>query len=103
MKIKTGDNVIVISGSRKDKNKQGKVLKTFNDTNMVLVEGINIKKKITPDATTGKKVMVDMEFPINASNVMFYDEKASKRSRLGYIKKDDKKVRVAKASGTELK
>lgn len=102
MKIKKGDNVIVISGSRKDKNKQGIVLKTLKDNNMVLVEGINIKKKITPDAT-GKKSIVEMEFPINASNVMFYDEVAKKGSKLGFIKKDDKKVRVAKASGTELK
>ena len=103
MKIKKGDNVIVSSGSRKDKNKQVKVLQIFKNENKVLVEGINIKKKITSDAT-GKKAMVDMEFPVDASNVMFYDEKAKKGSRLGF-KVDDKgnKVRVAKASGTELK
>lgn len=103
MKIKKGDNVIVSSGSRKNKNKQGKVLEVFKKENKVLVEGINIKKKITRD-TTGKKKMVDMEFPIDVSNVMFYDEKAKKGTRLGF-KVDDKgnKVRVAKASGTELK
>lgn len=103
MKIKKGDNVIVTSGSRKDKNKQGKVLEIFKNENKVLVEGINIKKKITRDAN-GKKSMVDMEFPIAVSNVMFYDEKAKKGSRLGF-KVDEKgnKVRVAKASGTELK
>jgi len=102
MKIKVGDNVIVTSGSRKDKNKQGKVLKTLIDSNMVVVEGVNFKKKITPDAN-GKKTMVDVEFPINASNVMFYDEKSKKGTRLGYTQKDGKKVRVAKASGTEIK
>jgi large subunit ribosomal protein L24 len=102
MKIKTGDNVIVVSGSRKDKNKQGKVLKTFASNNTVLVEGVNIKKKVTRD-TAGKKTMVDVEFPVNVSNVMFYDEQAKKGTRIGYIEKDGKKVRVAKASGTELK
>ena len=102
MKIKKGDNVIVVSGSRKDKNKQGKVLKTIIADNTVVVEGVNIKKKITRD-TAGKKVMVDVEFPVNASNVMFYDESAKKGTRIGYISKDGKKVRVAKASGTELK
>ena len=60
MKIKKGDNVIVVSGSRKDKNKQGKVLKTIIADNMVVVEGVNIKKKVTRDAA-GKKAMVDME------------------------------------------
>jgi len=102
MNIKVGDNVIVVSGSRKDKNKQGKVLKTFKDNDTVVVEGVNMKKKVTRDPS-GKKVMVDIEFPLHASNVMFYDEKAKKGSRIGYIIKDGKKVRVAKASGTELK
>jgi large subunit ribosomal protein L24 len=102
MKIKKGDNVIVKSGSRKDKNKQGIVLKTFTETDMVVVEGVNIKKKITRD-TTGKKAMVDAETPIHVSNVMFYDETAKKGTRVGYTQKDGKKVRVAKASGTELK
>jgi len=102
MKIKVGDNVIVKSGSRTDKNKQGKILKTFADTDMVVVEGVNIKKKVTRDAT-GKKVMVDTETPIHVSNVMFFDEKAKKGTRVGYTQKDGKKVRVAKASGTELK
>lgn len=102
MKIKTGDNVIVVAGSRTDKNKQGKVLKTFVDTDMVVVEGVNIKKKVTRDAS-GKKVAVDTETPIHVSNVMFYDEKSKKGTRLGYTQKDGKKVRVAKASGTELK
>lgn len=46
--------------------------------------------------------MVDIEFPIDASNVMIYDEKAKKGTRIGYIVKDGKKVRVMKASGTEL-
>lgn len=102
MKIKTGDNVIVKSGSRKDKNKQGKVLKTFSETDMLIVEGVNIKKKVTRD-TAGKKVMVDTETPIHVSNVMFYDEQSKKGTRVGYTQKDGKKVRVAKASGTELK
>ena len=102
MNIKLGDNVIVISGSRKDKNKQGKVLKTFKANDTIVVEGVNIKKKVTRDPN-GKKTMVDVEFPIHASNVMFYDEQAKKGSRIGYIMKDGKKVRVAKASGTELK
>lgn len=103
MKIKTGDTVIVVSGSQKDKQKKGKVLKVFKETDQVLVEGINIKKKVTRDAA-GKKAMVDMEFPVHVSNVMFFDEKAKKGTRIGFTT-DAKgnKVRVAKASGTELK
>lgn len=102
MKIKLGDTVIVTSGSRNDKGKQGKVLKRFVEEQKVLVEGINLKKKVVRDAQ-GKKSMVDVEFPVHVSNVAFYDESSKKGSRLGTIVKDGKKVRVAKASGTELK
>lgn len=102
MKIKTGDNVIVISGSRKDKNKQGKVLKTFSQENKVLVEGVNLKKKVVRDAQ-GKKSMVDVEFPVHVSNVAVYDDSSKKGTRIGYTHKEGKKVRIAKASGTELK
>lgn len=102
MKIKTGDTVIVISGSRQDKGKQGKVLKRFVEDQKVVVEGINLKKKVVRDAS-GKKTLVDVEFPLHVSNVAFYDEKSKKGTRLGSVVKDGKKVRVAKASGTELK
>ena len=103
MKIKVGDNVVVVSGSRNDKNKKGKVLEVLKDTNKILVEGINIKKKISRDAQ-GKKAIVEMEFPVDASNVLFFDEKAKKGSRIGYTTDaQGNKVRVAKASGTELK
>ncbi|MCI5050687.1 MAG: 50S ribosomal protein L24 [Candidatus Pacebacteria bacterium] len=102
MKIKTGDTVIVISGSRKDKGKQGKVLKTLVEENKVVVEGVNLKKKVTRNAQGGK-TMVDVEFPVHVSNVAFYDEKAKKATKLGASVKDGKKVRVAKASGTEIK
>ncbi len=95
--------VVVKSGSRNDQGKKGKVLAVFKDENKVVVEGVNFKKKVTRDAQ-GKKSIVEVEYPVNASNVMFFDEKAKKASRIGYTK-DAKgnKVRVAKASGTELK
>lgn len=102
MKIKTGDTIIVISGSRQDKGKQGKVLKTLVEENKVLVEGINLRKKVVRDAQGGKS-LVEVEFPVHVSNVAFYDEKSKKGTRLGAVIKDGKKVRVAKASGTELK
>lgn len=103
MKIKTGDTVVVISGSRKDRQKKGKVLRTFASQNKVLVEGINMKKKIQRDPASGKKTIVDVEFPINASNVMFFDEKAKKGTRVGYELKDGKKLRLAKASENSIK
>jgi large subunit ribosomal protein L24 len=68
MKIKKGDNVIVITGS--NKGKSGKVLKAIPASNLVVVEGINMKKK----AHKGKKKgdisqILEIAMPIHASNV----------------------------------
>ena len=51
MKIKKDDLVIVIAG--KDKGKTGKVLKTFKETNKVIVEGVNEKTKFKKKSQQG--------------------------------------------------
>ena len=102
MKIKKGDTVIITSGSRKDKKRTGKVLDIVKGKDMIVVEGVNIKKKITKDAA-GKKTMVDVEYPVHVSNVMFYDEKAKAGSRIAIEGAGKDKKRVTKKSGTTLK
>ncbi|MFA6463936.1 MAG: 50S ribosomal protein L24 [Candidatus Paceibacterota bacterium] len=68
MKIKKGDNIIVITG--KDKGKTGKVSKVFPKTNAVLVPGINIKKKHQkPRNQNQKGQIIDIPTPVDASNV----------------------------------
>ncbi|MEI6479082.1 MAG: 50S ribosomal protein L24 [bacterium] len=68
MKIKKGDNIIVMTG--KDKGKTGKVSKVFPKQNSVLVPGINIKKKHQkPRSTNQKGQIIDIPTPIDASNV----------------------------------
>ena len=68
MKIKKGDNIIVITG--KDKGKTGKVTKVFPKQNSVLVPGINIKKKHQkPRSSNQKGQILDIPTPIDASNV----------------------------------
>ncbi len=68
MKIKKGDNIIVIAG--KDKGKKGKVTKAFPALNRVLVEGVNKAKKHQKPRKSGEKgQMIEIERPINVSNV----------------------------------
>ena len=43
MKIKKGDNVIILAGD--DKGKKGKVVKSLPTVNKVIVEGINMVKR----------------------------------------------------------
>lgn len=102
MKIKKGDHVIVLSG--KDKGKSGTVLRTFKDTEKVLVEGISIVKRHEKAKRRGSVGQtVEREMPIHASNVGLKDKKTGKASRAGYTfegeGKDRKKVRITKASG----
>jgi large subunit ribosomal protein L24 len=68
MKIKSGDNIIVITG--KDKGKTGKVLKAFPRELRIVVEGINIKKRHQRPTQEGKKgQLVERAHPIHISNV----------------------------------
>lgn len=68
MKLKKGDNVIVIAG--KDKGKKGKIVKVLVADNKVIVGGVNMMKKHQRPRKSGEKgSMRDMEMPLHASNV----------------------------------
>ncbi len=102
MKIKKGDNVIVTSGA--SKGKKGTVVKVFVASDKVLIDGVNLKKKHTKKRTTGGQgQVVDVPRPIHVSNVMLVDPKGGKPTRLGAKMIGDKKVRIARKSGQEIK
>ena len=68
MKIKKGDNVIVIAGS--NKGKKGKVVKAMPATNQVIVEGVNLRKKAHKSKKKGDPSQIlDVAMPIHVSNV----------------------------------
>lgn len=103
MKLKSGDKVIVISG--KDKNKVGIIQKALPRENKVIVEGVNVRKKhVKPTQSNPEGSIQEIYAPIDASKVMFYDEKSKKGSRLGYkYDKDGNKIRVIKKTNKEVK
>jgi large subunit ribosomal protein L24 len=68
MHIKKGDVVVVLSGA--DKGKKGKVVRAMPKTGMVVVDGVNMKKKHQKSRREGKKgQIIEIAMPINASNV----------------------------------
>jgi large subunit ribosomal protein L24 len=81
MKLKKGDEVVVIAG--KDRGKRGQVTKVSPSTNRVVVAGINLVKKATkPNPQTGAEGgMVTKEASIHASNVMLVDPASQKPTR----------------------
>jgi large subunit ribosomal protein L24 len=101
-KMKKGDLVEVIAG--KDKGKQGKIIQLITDKNRVLVEGVNrVKRHTKPNQKSPQGGIVEKEAAIHYSNVLLVDPKTNKGGRVKIAIKGDKKSRVFKKSGSELK
>lgn len=99
MKLKTGDKVVVVSGS--NKGKEGKITKILD--NKVIVEGVNIvKKHLKPKNNNGTGEIVEVEAPIHASNVMLIDPKTKKPTRVKTVKEKGKKIRISKKSNEKI-
>lgn len=98
LKVKKGDEVIVIAG--KEKGKKGKITKVIPSESRVVVGGLNMVKKHTKPSRTSAGGMVEQEAPLHVSNVALLDPKSGKATRVGYkTQEDGRKVRVAKRSG----
>lgn len=97
MKIKKGDQVIVITG--RDKGKTGEVIKSMPKENKVIVQGINLVKRHTRPTQESAGGIITKEAPIHVSNVALIDPKDGKATRVGFKVEDGKKVRVSKRSG----
>ena len=101
MKIKVGDLVSIISG--KDKNKTGKVLKTYNETHQILVEGINIATKHIKKSQSGEQGrIVKIEKAIDISNVMLICPFTQQRTRVVYTGTWKDKKRVSKKASKAI-
>ena len=102
MKIKKGDKVQVITGA--DKGTVAEITKVFPSKDMVIVEGVNMKKKhLKPTQQNPDGGIAEFEAPIHVSNVMAYDSKAKTASKIAYKEEKGKKVRVYSKTGATLK
>ena len=104
MKIKKGDNVIVLTG--KDRGKTGKVVLALPADGRVVVEGVNMKKRHqkTNRQTKQGGGIIEKAMPLHVSNVALVDPKTGKATRIGrtYDKNKETWTHVAKKSGTVL-
>ena len=100
--VKKGDKIVVIAGADKS-DKVHEVLDVDVDAGKVLVEGVNMRVKHMPRSQQNPQgARTRKEFPIDASNVLLYSEKAGKGVRTGIEIVDGKKVRVGKPCGTKF-
>ena len=102
MKLKKGDEVIVLVG--KDKGKTGKITLIQPFLNKAIVSGINkVKKHQKPDNNQAGGI-VEKEMPIQVSNLSFYDSTSKKGVKLGYkINNKNEKIRIIRSTGKEVK
>ncbi len=110
LKIRSGDQVRVISG--KDRGKSGRVLRTEPAKERVYVEGLNMSKRhIRPKESSGGASgqdtaaqlggVIEREGPIHISNVVLLDSKGQP-TRVRIDRSGGKRSRVAVRSGATI-
>ena len=106
MKIKKGDQVLIISG--KDRGKKGKVLDVFPKEQKIVVEGVSIKKKhVRPRKSGEKGQIIQIPASFQVSNAKLICSKCGKATRVGYkiieskVENQKSKVRICKKCGRE--
>ena len=100
LKLKKGDEVIVLTG--KDKGKTGTILKMIPKKMKAIVSEINrVKKNQKPDNNQPGGI-IEKEMPIDISNLSFYDSELKKGVKIGFKINSNKKIRFNKSSGKEI-
>jgi large subunit ribosomal protein L24 len=97
MKIRKNDTVMVIAG--KDKGKKGKVRFAYPKNRRILVEGVNFIKKHSRAMRQARQAgIIDLEAPVDVSNVMLLCEKCNRPTRIGFrFLEDGRKVRFCRS------
>ena len=103
MKIKKGDNVIMIAG--KDKGKTGTVYKAFPKLDQVIIEGVNVVTRHQKNRRARSQgQIIEKSAPVHVSNVALLEGK--KPVRVGFqvegTGKDAKKTRVSLKTGKSI-
>ena len=96
MKIKAGDTVEVIAGN--DKGTRGTVRVVMAKEGRVIVSGVKLVKKAqkrTANMRTEPGI-VQLEAPVQASNVMLVCPRCDKPTRVGIEQSGDGRVRVCR-------
>lgn len=103
MKIKKGDNVMMLGG--KDRKKTGKVLRTDPKNGKVIVEGLNMVKRHLRARKQGQKgQIVSVERWVSAAAVAVVNKDTGKIARVGWELSADKntKTRIDRKTKTQI-
>ncbi|NOT33830.1 MAG: 50S ribosomal protein L24 [Candidatus Eisenbacteria bacterium] len=103
-RIRKGDTVVVIAGDDKGtaaKPKTGRVLSVDEVKQRVVVEGVNlVRRHQKARSSKVQSGIIEKEAPVHISNVMLWDAKAGRGSRIGMrVNRSGERERVSRASG----
>lgn len=102
MKIKKKDKVLIIAG--KDAGKKAEVIQVFPKVNKLVVAGVNVVKKAVKPTKKSSGGIVEIEKPIDVSNVTLVCPACGKPARIGYqIAKNGEKSRICKSCKAAVK
>ena len=99
MNIRRDDTVEIIAG--KDKGKRGKVRQGMPSEQRVVVADLNVSKKHVKKGDPKRRAgIIDVEMPINVSNVMLVCPNCNATTRVGHrVLGDGRKARFCKKCG----
>ncbi len=101
-RIVKGDRVRVTRGN--DRDAEGTVLRVLHDSNRVVVQGVNMRKRHTrPTQANPEGGIISFEGSIHLSNVMLVDPASGDASRVRMrVEPDGFKERIAVKSGNPV-
>lgn len=95
MKLKKGDEVIILSG--KDKNKKGKIDKISLKKQTVLLPGLNqFKRHLKKQDERNTGGIINFSRPLPIGKVALVCPKCGKPTRVGFIQQKEQKKRICK-------
>ncbi len=98
--VRKGDLVIVTAGD--SRGQQGKILRVIPDRDLVLVQGVNVRRKhVKPSQKHPQGGLIEKEHPIHISNVSPAVDGKPTRVRFE-TRPDGSKVRIAVRNGQQL-
>ena len=102
MRVRRGDNVVVISG--RDKGKTGEVLRVDRERNRILVQGVNMVKRHQRQKDERNPAgIIEKEMPIHVSNVKLICRACEKPTRVRFrVRTDNVKVRVCRSCDQDI-
>jgi len=99
--VKKNDKVRIIAG--KDKGKEGRILRSYPESQRVVVEGANfIKKAQRPTQKNPQGGILTREGTIHVSNVMLICPSCGEATRVGRKREDGVRLRVCKKCGKQV-